>query len=381
MDNKLKTYWIAHQILDKITTVATTIFVDFYIWESTKSFNAIITFNLGLFIILPLAVLLSAFLTELLDLKLVQAIAKFFQVVFMILLLTLGVELIKNPFAFGLLAGLITGLAFAPADIITGKTPPAERLDINSKIRLGSILVGLSIPFLFAQFVGAQSNFNLPFIVAAIIHVLLFIATLLVSFPALDKIFSLSEVFSFPGTNPGKVILAKSSFLLGLKDSIHYSLIGVLTLNFIGSITGWGWFKLALTVLSLLITLIYKKLSFAKQSILPLGLGAVIFFLGSVYFAYDFTLSGIYVYASAVAVFEVFFGFGIFGTMARLGDLETSRNDLTAEYTFFSSFFSSLGMIIPIVILYYFQPDLSSPLAFLIVVSASPLFLLPSSKP
>ena len=189
----------------------------------------------------------------------------------------------------------------------------------------------------------------------------------------MDGEFSLAEVFKFPGTNPEKRILLKSAFLSGLKDSIHYSLIGVLTLNFIGSLTGWGWFNLALSVFSLILVLIYKGLKISKQSIISLGLGAIVFLVGSAYFAYDFSLTGIYVYAAAVAIFEVFYGFGITGTMAKLTDLDVNEKDLSAEYTFFTTLFTSIGLIIPIAFLNYFQVDLKDPAMFLGVVIFSAL--------
>ena len=373
MSKDFKLYWISHQILDYLASISTTIFINFYIWETTKNISSILQFNLGLFLAYPFAVLLGSVLVEMISLKFSQVITKLSQVVFVSLLLVLGTRLIEGQFIFGLLAGLVLGTAFAPVDVIAAKILPDLRLDINAKIKAGTIIVGIVFPPILSFLVDVNKAFPIPFTLALVTYVFLLIISLFTTFPDVDGEFSLAEVFKFPGTNPEKSILLKSAFLSGLKDSIHYSLIGVLTLNFIGSLTGWGWFNLALSVFSLILVLIYKGLKISKQSIISLGLGAIVFLVGSAYFAYDFSLTGIYVYAAAVAIFEVFYGFGITGTMAKLTDLDVNEKDLSAEYTFFTTLFTSIGLIIPIAFLNYFQVDLKDPAMFLGVVIFSAL--------
>ena len=368
MSDKFKTYWISHQILDYLASISTTIFINFYIWENTKNLSSILRFNLGLFLIYPLAVLAGSLLTEFLGLKITQIITKSLQAVFIALLLFVGVKIIQDPFIFGLLAGLVLGTAFAPVDIIAAKILPNSRLEINSKIKTGTIVSGIILPPILSLLVDLNGSYTAPFLIALLVYLSLLIYSALVEFPQLDGEFSIKEIFKFPGDNPEKGILLKAAILSGLKDSIHYSIIGVLTLNFIGSLTNWGWFKLTLSLFSLILVLIYKKINISKQSIISLGFGAVVFLVGSAYFAYDFSLMGIYIYAATTAIYEVFYGFGVSGTMARLTDLDVSPKDLTAEYTFFTAFFTSVGLILPIAFLNYFQVDLRDPNMFLVVV-------------
>jgi MFS transporter, YQGE family, putative transporter len=368
MSNKFKLYWISHQVLGYLASISTTIFVDFYIWENTKSISSILKFNLGLFLIYPLAVLVGSLLVETLGLKLSQIVAKTSQAIFVFLLLFLGVRLISDPLVFGILAGLVLGTAFAPADVIAAKIDPTIRLDINSKIKAGTITAGIIFPPVFSLLVDQQGTFTVPFTIALFVYLLLLVTSLFVSFPEVDGKFNLKEIFSFPGNNPEKGILLKSAFLTGLHNSIHYSLIGVLLLSFIGSLTSWGWFKLGLSIFSLILVLIYKKLKVSNQSILSLGLGALVFLLGSAYFAYNFALLGVFVYAIAIAIYEVFYGFGITGAMTRLTELDVSGEDLSSEYTFFTSLFTSIGLILPIAFLNYFQVDLQDPTMFIAVL-------------
>jgi hypothetical protein len=373
MPNNFKLYWISHQILNYLASISTTIFINFYIWETTKNISSILKFNLGLFLVYPFAVLVGSLLVELLGLKYSQVITKAAQAIFTLLLIILGVKLIQDPFLFGLLSGLVLGTAFAPVDVIAAKILPDLRLDINSKIKIGTVAVGIVFPPLLSFLVDINQAFTIPFILALVVYSLLLIYSLFTTFPEVDGRFNLLEVFKFPGDNPEKTILMKSAFISGLKDSIHYSLIGVLTLNFIGSLTNWGWFTLALSILSLVLVLIYKGLKISKQSILSLGLGAIIFLAGSAYFTFNFSLTGIYVYSIAVVIFEVFYGFGITSTMARLTDLDVSPNDLSSEYTFFTSLFTSFGLILPILFLSYFKIDIQDPTMFLVVLVFSAL--------
>ena len=368
MSSLFKKYWFTHQVLNRLASVAMTIFVDFYIWQVTGDLNAILKFNLGLFCIYPLAVFLGSLLSEFLSLKFTQIIAKLLQFTFAMALLLLGLDLIASPFIFGLLAGIVTGVSFAVADTVSAKVPPQERLDLNSSIKTGLVLVGIIIPPSFSLLVDTYQNFNIPFAVAALIYLSFALVSFFVPFPSLDGSFDLKEVFSFPGNNPEKKVLLKSAFLTGIKDSIHFSLITILTLNFIGSITNWGWFTLVISLFSLVLAFAYRRLQIAKTSIISLGLGAVIYLAGSIFFATNFNLIGIYVFTFSIAIFDILFGLGHSATMSRLTDLDTSPQDLSAEYTFFVSLFTSLGTIIPLGLLEYFKFDLADPTVFLVLV-------------
>jgi len=229
-------------------------------------------------------------------------------------------------------------------------------------------LVGIIIPPSFSLLVDTYQNFNIPFAVAALIYLSFALVSFFVPFPSLDGSFDLKEVFSFPGNNPEKKVLLKSAFLTGIKDSIHFSLITILTLNFIGSITNWGWFTLVISLFSLVLAFAYRRLKIAKTSIISLGLGAVIYLAGSIFFATNFNLIGIYVFTFSIAIFDILFGLGRSATMSRLTDLDTSPQDLSAEYTFFVSLFTSLGTIIPLGLLEYFKFDLADPTVFLVLV-------------
>lgn len=373
MSKNFKLYWISHQILDYLASICTTIFINFYIWEHTKNISSILKFNLGLFLAYPLAVLVGSILVETLGLKLSTAITKIAQVTFISLLLILGIVMIQDLLIFGFLAGLVLGVAFAPVDVVAAKILPDLRLDINYKIKAGTIIVGIIFPPVLSFLVDVNKAFTVPFTLALATYVLLLLLSLFTTFPEVDGKFNLAEVFKFPGTNPEKAILVKSAFISGLKNSIHYSLIGVLTLSFIGSLTNWGWFTLVLSIFSLLLVLIYKGLKISKQSIISLGLGAMVFLAGSAYFVYDFSLTGIYVYAVAVAFFEVFYGLGISSTMTKLADLDVNEEDLSAEYTFFTALFTSFGLILPIAFLDYFRVNLADPTIFLGVIIFSAL--------
>lgn len=370
MSDLFKKYWITHQVLNRLASVATTVFVDFYIWKVTGDLDAILKFNIGLFAIYPIAVFLGSLLSEFLSLKFAQILAKLLQVIFAGSLLFLGLDLIASPFIFGLLAGLVTGISFAVADTVSAKVPPQERLTLNSSIKTGIVLVGVVIPPSFSFLVDTYQSFNIPFAVAALIYLSLALVSFFVTFPALDGNFNLKEVFSFPGNNPEKGILLKSAFLTGIKDSIHLSLITILTLNFIGSLTGWGWFTLVVSLFSLVLAVVYRRLQIAKTSIISLGLGAVIYLASSIFFATNFNLFGIYLFVFSIAIFDILFGLGYQSTMSRLTDLDTSPQDLNAEYTFFVSLFTSLGALIPLGLLEYFRFDLSDPTVFLVLVVA-----------
>lgn len=377
--------WFANQSLNQIVTIAANIFVGFYIWETTSDINKILEFNLGLFLLLPVGVLLSGLFAEYTSLKASFAASKILHVCYLTLLLTLGESLFSSVFTFGLLSGLITGLVLAPEEVVIAKIPQDDRNRLRGKLnalqRFFSIITPLGLAFLIDK---SGASFQIPFILAGLLVTFLLIFGLLVDFPALDNRFSLATIFSFPGGNPEKNFLATSSFLNGIKEGIHYSLIGILTLSFAGSLINWSYINVSFALVAILLALIYNRFSFVSRPILSLGLGAVIFLAGSAYFAYDFSFAGILVYLAGLTLFDVFFGFGFNATTTKLTALDVNTDkDLDNEYTFFIYLFQAMGMVIPIAILYYLQIDLNDPLFFrvlLVAVSLIPFTILSKLK-
>jgi len=364
-------FWFTSQSLNKIVTIAATVFVGFYIWETTKDINKILEFNLGLFLLLPVGVLLSGLFSEYASLKISYTTSKIIHICYLVLLLVLGSQLHSSIFIFGALSGLVTGLVLTNEEILTAKIPALDKTNLAGKLtalkRFFSIITPLGLAFLIDK---SNASFETPFIIAAILVTALLIFSLLVDFPQLDGNFSLTTIFSFPGGNPEKNFLASSSFLNGIKEGFHYSLIGVLTLSFAGSLINWSLISASFSLVAIFLALIYNRFSFSRYSILSLGLGAIIFLVGSGYFAYDFSLFGILVYLAGLTLFEVFFGFGFTGTTTKLVTLDSNEKDLDSEYTFFIYFFQALGMLIPIGILYYLQLDLSDPIFFRVLLVA-----------
>lgn len=382
--SKITKFWFLNQSLDQIVIVAANIFVDFYIWETTKDINKILEFNLGLFLLLPIGTLLAGIFSEYASLKISFIFAKIIHICYLALLMVFGQELLSSIFIFGILSGFVTGLILSNEEILSSKINQQEKTSLAGRLaaskRFFSIITPLSLALLIDK---SSASFGLSFGIAAIVIVILLITALLADFPVLDGSFSFSTIFSFPGSNPEKNFLASSSFLNGIKEGFHYSLIGVLTLSFAGSLINWSLINVSLSIIAIILGLVYNKFSFTRFPILSLGLGAIIFLVSSSYFSFNFSFIGILVYLTGLSIFEVFFGIGFTATTAKLTTLDASGKDLDSEYTFFISFFQSLGMIIPIGILYYLQLDLTDPIFFrvlLVAISFVPFTILGKLK-
>lgn len=369
--SKITKFWFLNQSLDQIVIVAANIFVDFYIWETTGDINKILEFNLGLFLLLPVGNLLAGIFSEYASLKISFISAKIVHICYLALLMVFGGQLISSVFIFGVLSGFVTGLVVSNEEILTEKIDKQEKAILAGKLaaskRFFSIITPLGLALLIDK---SSASFDLGFGIAAIVIVILLIAGILTDFPVLDGSFSLGSIFSFPGDNPEKGFLASSSFLNGIKEGFHYSLIGVLTLSFAGSLINWSFINISMSIIAIILGLVYNRFSFTRFPILSLGLGAIVFLVTSSYFSFNYSFFGILVYLAGLSIFEVFFGIGFTATTSRLTTLDASGKDLDSEYTFFISLFQSLGMIIPIAILYYLRLDLTDPIFFRILLVA-----------
>ncbi len=362
-------FWIIAQTLSEVVTISTTIFVDFYIWETTHNFQTLLEYNLGLFIALPVGALIAGFLSEYASLKVGYIFSKLIQICFLTLLLVIGPLLFSSIFIFGILSGLVVGIVLSPEEVINIKLPDQQALSIVTTIGRAKKIVIILIPPLFAYLVERNSNsFNLPFIIAIGVTLLILALAPLVDFPGSDETFSLLSILKIPGTNPEKGLLVKASFLHGIKLGLHYSLIGVLTLSFVGSLVKWSFIAVALAVFSIILTSVYRRLSIARDSLLSLGLAAIIFLLGSGYFVYNFSLVGILVYLTGLTFFDTFFGFGFAAAIKDLSQLDGNEKDLKSEYVFLETLFASFGMILPIATLSWLKLDLANPIVFQILI-------------
>jgi len=365
----LKKFWIIAQTLSEIIIIATTIFVDFYIWEITHNFQTLLSYNLSLFIALPVGVLIAGFLSEYVSHKVGYIFSKLIQISFLSLLLVMGPLLFSSITIFGLLAGLVAGISLSPEEVINFKLPGQEALPILTSISKGKKMVGLVIPPFFAYLIQQSSDsFSLPFIIAIGVSLIVLSLAPLVDFPESDSAFSLLTILTIPGTNPEKSLLIKASFLNGIKMGLHYSLIGVLTLSFVGSLIKWSYISVGLTLFSIVLVSFYRWLNVARHALLSLGLASVVFLIGSGYFAYDFSLLGIGIYLIGLSFFDIFFGFGYSSAVKRISQIDGSGKDLESEYVFLETFFSSLGMILPIAVLSYLKLDLEDPIIFQILI-------------
>lgn len=355
--------WLIYHFILQLGLLATGTFVDLYIWTSTESLITLLSYNLGIFISLPIIAIITAWIIETVGLKTAHIIALLFSIVFAALLALTSDALLATPIILGLFKGVSLGSLIIATDVLVGKiaTGGVERIisQLAATKTVASILLPPLIAFVLVYF---TSSFQLVFIVGLISFVVCAIIGLLLSFPSTDMKLNLSAAFlPTRATNPEKFLLARTHLLIGVKDGFFFSLLGVIALYFTGNLQGWGIFTFVLGMASLIFEVLYTRYFKQNQSLVITGVGAIAFTLFAVVFVANFNLMGLVFFALGNTLLAATFGISLSSSLAQISSLDTLKEDLATEYALFGQLYENIGRLAPVTTLLALNASLTDP--------------------
>lgn len=352
--------WLLHNFFFHLSILASGAFVDLFLWQKTQSLNTILTYNLGAFLTLPLFAFLIAWLIEYIGPKVSYLLATLFSLSFVFVLLFTQDLIIAQPLLLGLIKGVALGSLISASDFLHTKLSRTEA-DIGRFSAVNS-LVRVALPPLLAFLALHQGSFTPIFQIGLFSFLALGLVTAFIPFPSTDFKFNLPvALLPTRQTNPEKPLLAKASFLLGIKDGFFFSLLNIIIFHLTGGLRGWGIFTFALGLLSLLLGLAYQYLFSQTQSLVLLGFGAAVFTMGSLAFAAQFNLTGLILFATTYTLLTTTFSLTLSPINTQISALDNLNEDLVVEYSVFNQLYQSLGRLIPILVLLYLNVNLKDP--------------------
>lgn len=354
------TAWTLIHILNQVTAVASGVIVDLYLWEQTKSLPVILLFNLGIFIVWPLSALISSVLSEYLGLKL-NSLLGIILTAFFILYLLYTPDAFSQPFSLGMVKGLAVGFTAPVGNIILNKLGKGHMAFVASRNAAWEQLVEVVVPPLMAFSIFFVSSYRLMISLGLASCLAAFIVSLLTVFPSTDRRFSFADIFPFNDTNPEKSLLAKLSFLDGIRQGFFYSLLGIIIYYFTGDLKIWGIFVLLSELFSFFFDWFYSRYFEDTDALISLGFSATFFMFASVIFIANFDLLGLVVFALGYRILMVTFGINLETSIAKIQELDLSHQDLEAEYAGFQEICRGLGRLLPILFLLFANVGFDQP--------------------
>ena len=163
--------------------------------------------------------------------------------------------------------------------------------------------------------------------------------------------FSLKEILTIPGTNPGKPALIKGVFMEGLSEGITLTIVPIITLVFVGSIINWGILNTALVLISILGSFLLGQIITDKNSKSLYAIGALIYASSCLFFISRYNFYILAAFLVARAMMYVIKSSGYYGTIDKLMSQDTNEEFMYSEYQFLIDLVSSIARLIPLVIL------------------------------
>lgn len=345
--------WTANKILLNIINLSTEIFIAFFIWEEHKDMYTLLIFTLALFIAAPVGALIASYLTSKNQAKYCILIGNWIQIVQITLILYFYKDLSINIiFLLGILGGLSDGIKSTVMDLVDKMSVKLEDLEKHyaKRVVMFNTLKAV-IPLAIAYLVAQTGSYIYLF---ASVIALLLVSTILSLFLNINiekKTFHMKEVFQIPGTNNNKLSLINTVIFEGLTEGITTTILPIMILTKVGNLVDWGYINTSAMVFTLIISLTMSKWFTDTSSRATYALGALIFATSSIFFISYYNAVVIVVFLLTMSFMDLIKKTSFMASVERIVSSDRSTCDMDAEYAFMTEVFTSIGRLVPIILI------------------------------
>lgn len=238
--------------------------VGLYLWETTKEASKIIIYYIFLFLSILLITQLSSRLINRYGAKKVYISSMILGLIQAGVLILVGSSIVEIIVPFGVLAGTGIGLQAMSYSVIVGYI--TNNTDTTKFLGLKSSLMNLvsiiSIPFI-TSLISYNGSYQISYTISlfAGLVIIFLVSKMLIPMPTVSVISSnyrslmqIEEVRIFAATR----------LLYGFFNGPMWAVLGVVTYIFIGDVSKWGYISTFLTILSIIGTYLYSRISNAS---------------------------------------------------------------------------------------------------------------------
>ena len=335
-------------------------FVNLFIWQSSQNLMHVLWFNLFVFLGIPLAAMMSGYISEKTNTRMTYTIGLTLYVFELVIIILLKNDLSRFLPLVGFITGLAVGAqAFSHNVICELITTPLDRERFYGKKGVLQNMVYLIFPPLLA-YISVRFSFLLLFAIVIVIFLAAVILTLSLSLAETPDRFELKQIIQIPGTNPDKLALLKIKFLFGVQNGLFWSVLGIILLTQIGSLVGWGFVTSFLTLLALIATFILSHKETAAVAQFVNITSAFVFAIAGILLAVNFDLPALLFYMLVQTLLGVALTVNFDATINNLIEEDTEISHLRKEYHVLAEIAVGAGRLLPIGVLLLFKSYLAS---------------------
>ena len=345
--------WRTNKILFIASDLVIRTFLTFYIWQTKNDLETILVFSLAYFVGIPISSLLSGFVTDKLDPKFSILLGTWLQVIYLFLIIIFGSQLTTETLVIiAIIGGMGEGFRRGAMRVIDhNKGIHQNEARHHATRTVIQETLQLIIPLAGAYLISTTNDYSLLFKITIAILILNTITIAFLDTKHKPNKFELIGIMTFPGTNRDKSVLAKGAFIEGLSESITITILPIIILIFVGNIFNWGVINTALVTIALLVSYIISRYINDRNSKYVYAGGALIFAMASVFFITEFNFLIVIVFLIAKTVMDVIKESSYYSSLNRMIREDQQQNSLYSEYQFLIEFFTTIGRIIPIILL------------------------------
>ena len=361
--------WNLNKALFTVNEIVITTFIAFFIWSQNSDLRLILIFSLAFFASVPIGSLLAGLIIGNISSKMSVILANIFQIVQLMLVVWLSKNLqLADILIIGAVGGLAEGLRNTSIMTIDVDKRVGNNIRYFSEDTFFSSIAKLIVPLTAGYIVTRLSSGYIALFYANIFVAILSITlTTFSKIPHLPSKYELKAIFTIPGTNPDKPALVKGTLLEGLTESISITILPIILLSFVGTVFNWSILNTALLLLMVLMSFIFKELLSSIGSKVAYNLTALFFAAASIFLVAQYNFIVIAVFLIAKSLMDLVKSVSYDSSVQEIIEEDRVQYKLHPEYQFLTDTFTSIGRILPIILLLLLnvQPDNSLVMRFL----------------
>lgn len=353
--------WSTYRKFSYYTEYISFVFILLYIWEISHSLTPLLIFAIIYSLASPLGSYISVYITNSISPRIALLLGFLLQTIQVVIFITqINSTSTEVLIIIGLLGGLSSGIKQIP-EYTYERYYQSQVSEL--KLQTGKIIwwefIKLATTAFSAFLVFMYGGFDLLFEVILVASIIGAITIFFLDKNSYTRKTEIKKVFTFPGNNPEKSLLAKSSFLEGMFDGINAVVLPVALLYFVVTIMDWGIINGLLIAFSICIGIIIYLVTNNQTYKVIYTLSALLFAGISIITIIEYNIYVLLIYMIAMAVIEVAGTIGYNTTSEKIIDLDPESRSLLPEYKFFAELFTDLGKALPLILLLLLDIDLS----------------------
>ncbi len=325
-------------MLYEIADIGIYIFAYAFLFQKTSNFAAAATFNMGLYITLPFAYILTAFLLKKFSLRQISLVGLVGQGLTLCSLFFIPNLTLMTMFIIGLILGIPMGLYWScRLFLYTSEVPNSQRDYFSGITQSFSSVMKVAIPMVFGWLIASAPALGFSKLSAyqliAIIGTLSFVASGIALHPTPTLHPKITQIFLHKPSkrwNWFRLFIFAGSIEFTIAIAIPESL----TLRYLGNEAVLGTVFAALNILGGLSLYIFGRIVNTAHRTKILFLSLVPLVLSTFLMLADFSRTTIIIYFLADMIFNTFFWFIYFPLLSNEVETDT-KNDLAKSYPYY----------------------------------------------